>query len=158
MTYDVRELPAQTVISIRERVRPAEIPAFIGRSFGDLFHHVRLLSITVVGEPFAIYHSFGADAIDAEIGLPVAGPIEASGRIATREMPPTTVVETIHTGPYEGLAEAYAALDAWILEHGFEVVGPVCERYLNGPGTGVAPSGYKTVIAMPIARVPVTAS
>ncbi len=158
MTYDVRELPAQTIISIRERVMPADLPAFIGRSFGDLFRHVRLLSITVAGEPFAIYHSFGADAIDAEIGLPVVGPVEASGRIATRDLPPTTVVETVHAGPYEGLAATYAALDGWIAEHGFEADGPVRERYLDGPGTGVAPSEYRTIIAMPIAQVPVPAS
>ena len=158
MTYDVRELPAQTIISIRERVMPAELPSFIGRSFGDLFRHVRLLSIMVVGEPFAIYHSFGVDAIDAEIGLPILGPIEASGRIATREMPSMTVAETIHPGPYEGLAEAYTALGGWIADHGFETDGPVCERYLDGPGTGAAPSAYRTIISMPIARVPVPAS
>ena len=155
MTYDIREIPEQTIISIRERVTPADLPSFIGRSFGDLFRHVRLLSISVVGEPFAMYHSFGADAIDAEIGLPVAGPVEASGRVATRDLPPSTVVETVHSGPYEGLTQAYAALDTWISEHGFEVVGPVTERYLDGPGTGVAPSAYRTVIAMPIAQVPV---
>ena len=155
MTYDIREIPEQTIISIRERVMPADLPSFIGRSFGDLFRHVRLLAITVVGEPFAMYHSFGADAIDAEIGLPVAGPVEASGRIATRELPASSVVETVHSGPYEGLAQAYVALDTWIAEHGFEVAGPVAERYLDGPGTGVAPSSYRTVIAMPIARVPV---
>ncbi len=160
MRYDIetRELPEQTIISVREEVPPADLPAFIGRSFGDLFGHVRLLSITVAGEPFAIYHAFGADAIDAEIGLPVAGHVEATGRITTRELPAMTVAETLHVGPYEELGGAYAALEAWIGDHGFEAVGPVRERYLAGPGTGVAPAAYRTMVALPIARVPVLAS
>jgi len=159
MTYDIetRELPGQTVISIREQVPPADLLAFIGRSFGDLFGHVRLLAIAVAGEPFAIYHSFGADAIDAEIGLPIHGHVEAAGRISTRELPPVTVAETVHAGPYEGLADAYAELTQWIEANGFEVVGPVRERYLDGPGSEVAPSAYRTIIAMPILRVPVLA-
>lgn len=159
MTYDIatRELPGQTIISIREQVPPADLPAFIGRSFGDLFGHVRLLAIPVAGEPFAIYHTFGADAIDAEIGLPIHGHVEAAGRIATRELPPVTVAETIHAGPYEGLADAYAELTRWIEANGFEVVGPVRERYLDGPGTDVAPSAYRTIIAMPIVAVPTPA-
>lgn len=160
MTYDIetRELPEQTIISIREQVPPADLPSFVGRSFGDLTGHVRLLSIAVTGEPFALYHTFGADAIDVEIGLPVAGHVEASGRIATRELPAMTVAETLHAGPYEELGGAYAALEAWIGDHGFETVGPVRERYLDGPGTGVVPSAYRTMISMPIARVPVLMS
>jgi effector-binding domain-containing protein len=157
MTYDIetRELPGQTAISIREQIRPADLPAFIGRSFADLIGHARLLAIPVAGEPFAIYHSFGADAIDVEIGLPIHGPVEATGRISTREMPPVTVAETVHAGPYEGLADAYAALAQWIEANGFEVVGPIRELYLDGPGSDVPPSAYRTIIAMPILRIPV---
>lgn len=160
MRYDIetRELPEQTIISIRDQVPPADLPSFIGRSFDDLTGHVRLLSIPVVGEPFAIYHSFGPDAIDAEIGLPVGGHVEATGRITTREMAAMTAAETLHVGPYEELGGAYAALEAWIGDHGFQTIGPVRERYLEGPGMSVAPGAYRTLVSMPIARVPVLAS
>lgn len=160
MTYDIetRELPEQTILSIRDLVPPVGLPTFIGRSFEDLFGHIRLLSVAVTGEPFAIYHSFGADAIDAEIGLPVADGVIATGRISTRVLPATTVAETVHAGPYEGLTDAYTALTTWVADQGFEAIGPVRERYLDGPGTGVAPSAYRTIVAIPIALAPVVMS
>jgi effector-binding domain-containing protein len=160
MTYDMetRELSAQTVISIREQVPQVDLPSFIGRSFGQLLGHVRLLSIPVMGEPFAIYHAFGIDAVDAEVGLPISGHVEATGRITTRLLPAMTVAETLHVGPYGELGGAYAALEAWIGDHGWTTVGPVSERYLVGPGPAVAPSGYRTMVSLAVARVPVLAS
>ena len=70
-------------------------------------------------------------------------------------LPGGTVAEVLHVGPYEELATAHAALAAWIERNGFEAVGPVRERYLNGPADGVPATAYRTIIEMPIAEAPV---
>jgi effector-binding domain-containing protein len=157
MTFEIErhEVPAQLVLSIRDRVPSTELPAFLGRSFGELFGHVRVLSIEVTGEPFVIYHAYGPDALDAEVCLPVAGEVAASGRISTRELPETTVAVLTFVGPYERLGEAYRALDAWAVDHAFRAAGPVRERYVAGPGSGVGPADYRTIVEMPIEPVAV---
>lgn len=44
------------------------------------------------------------------------------------------------------MAPAYDAVNAWIVEHGYQPTGVVYEYYLNGP-QDTPPSGYKTRIA-----------
>lgn len=56
----------------------------------------------------------------------------------------------LHVGPYEDLGAAYAALEDWIRQRGYEIAGPFQERYLNGPGDGVTPSDYRTVVEIPV--------
>jgi effector-binding domain-containing protein len=153
-----REVPEQPIISIRERIGPSEISSFLGRSFADLYGHVGLLGVAPSGHPFVIYHEFGTEAIDAEVCVPLAHEIRASGRIESRILEPATVAQTLHVGPYDELHVAYGALNVWIRDHDFEVAGPVRERYLNGPDTVRSPSGYRTEIEMPIVpvRIPAT--
>jgi effector-binding domain-containing protein len=81
--------------------------------------------------------------------------VSAAGRIQDRVLPAMTVATTLHIGPYEEFGHAYAALTDWIDLHHAETAGPVRERYLNGPGDGVAPAEYRTEVEMPIVAPPV---
>lgn len=144
------DLPAQPIVSIRERHPQAELPTFLGSAFGDLFGRLGQLGVEPVGAPFVIYHAFGADAIDAEVCVPVGGPVTVSGRAQARVQPAMTVARTLHVGPYEALEAAYAAVDAWIAGHGFDPAGPMQERYLNGPGDAASPADYRTELEVPI--------
>ena len=147
----VRDLPEQPIVSIRERHSQAQIPEFLGSAFGDLFGHLKLLGVEPAGAPFVIYHDFGPDAIDAEVCVPVSGSVTASGRTQTRVLPAMTVAHTLHVGPYEALEAAYIAVNAWITRQGFQAVGPMQERYLNGPGDVASPADYQTELEVPIA-------
>jgi effector-binding domain-containing protein len=157
MDYDIttRELPAQPIVSIRERRPTEEIGALLGRSFGDLFRRLALLGAAPMGPPFVIYHEFAADGIDAEVCVPVGSLVAASGHIQARTLPEMTVASTLHVGPYEECDAAYAALNEWISRTGHEAAGPLLERYLNGPGDVTSPAEYRTQVEVPIAPVAV---
>lgn len=143
-------LDPQPILSIRERRRQDDLPAFLQAAFRKLLGRLRLLGVTPSGPPFVIYHEFGTQGIDAEVSVPIGEPIAAAGTMVSRVAPAVTVARTVHLGPYEKLGEAYKALWNWIRSHGFEVAGPVQERYLNGPGEGVASNEYRTEIELPI--------
>jgi effector-binding domain-containing protein len=148
--FVVRELAPQSIISIRDRHRESELPAFLGWAFGDLFSHLEVLGVDPAGPPFVIYHAFGPGGIDAEVCVPVTQPVSVSGRSESRELPAMTVAQTLHVGPYEDLEAAYTAINDWIAKEGFEPAGPVQERYLNGPGDAALPADYRTEIEIPI--------
>ena len=148
----------QAIVSIRDRRPPDDLPAFIQAAFPEVLGELRRLGIDPTGAPFVLYHEFGSEGIDAEVSVPVAEPIVTSGHVQSRVLPAMTVARTLHVGPYEQLADAYATLSAWVDEHGFVVAGPVLERYLNGPGDRVASTEYRTEIDMPIVPVAVAAS
>ena len=82
--------------------------------------------------------------------MPVPQAVAPERRIQSRTLPAMTVARTLHVGRYEDLGAAYGAVSAWVTRHGFEGAGPLQERYLDGPGDGSAPSGYRTEIEMPI--------
>jgi effector-binding domain-containing protein len=145
-----RELARQPIVSIRDRRRQADIPGFLGEAFGELFGRLELLGVKPAGHPFVIYHEFGADGIDAEVCVPVAGSVAAAGRIQARLLPAMSVANTMLVGRYEDLGAAYGALTEWVLRNGLEPAGPVQERYLNGPGDLVPPSEYRTEVEVPV--------
>jgi effector-binding domain-containing protein len=152
MAYQIttRTDPAQPIVSIRERLPRDGIPAFLGRSFGELFGRLGRLGAAPMGPPFVIYHEFGTDEIDAEVCVPVSGTIAASEHIQARTLPPMTVASTLHVGPYEDCAAAYDALTEWLRTTGHDAAGPMIERYLNGPGDVASPAEYRTEVDLPI--------
>ncbi|MGZ8515150.1 MAG: GyrI-like domain-containing protein [Candidatus Limnocylindrales bacterium] len=145
-----RELPQQPIVSIRDRCAQGDIPGFVGTAFGELFGRLGLLGVEPAGPPFVIYHEFGPDGVDAEVSVPIAQAVSATGRIKARVLPAVTVAGTLHVGPYDDLGAAYAALTEWIRSNGFEATGPFQERYLNGPGDQVSPAEYRTEVEIPI--------
>jgi effector-binding domain-containing protein len=147
----------QAIVSIRDRCKQQDLPGFLQAAFPELLSRLRLIGVTPSGPPFVIYHEFGSQGIEAEVSVPIGERIPAAGRIESRVLPAMTVARTVHLGPYENLGDAYTALWSWIRKHGFEVAGPVQERYLNGPGNRVASSEYRTEIEMPIVPVVVAA-
>jgi len=160
MVYEmsVIEVPQVRVLAIRGQRPPDDLPAFLQGCFHDLYAHLGLLGVAPAGPPFVLYHAFGPDGIDAEVCAPIRVPVEATGRLATRIVPAATVVRTLHVGPYEAIAGAYAAQTRWVEEHGYQVDGPVRERYITGPGGQAGPGDpetYRTEIDTPIMRVTV---
>lgn len=145
-----RESGPQPIVSMRDRRPTRELPAFLGESFGQLFGRLGLLGVVPAGPPFVIYHEFGPDDIDAEVCVPVAQAVTATGKVRSRIVPAATVVQTLHVGRYEDLKAAYAALTDWISRNEFEAAGPVQERYLNAPGDQVSPEEYRTEVEIPI--------
>ena len=140
----------QAIVSIRDRCRQEEIPDFLKAAFPELFGRLGYLEVSPTGPPFVIYHVFGPEGIDAEVALPIAEAVPAEGRVESRVLPEMTVARTLHVGPYEELEAAYSAVSAWIVGHRFTSVGPLRERYLNGPGDVAASTEYRTEIEVPI--------
>lgn len=55
-----------------------------------------------------------------------------------------------HVGPYDTLAETYAALMGWIGEQGRTVAGPMWEVYWTDPGTEPDPARWRTEVIIPV--------
>jgi effector-binding domain-containing protein len=155
-SFSILDTAPQPIVSIRERHATGELPAFIARTFGSLFQRLGEIGSAPAGPPFVIYHEFTPDTIDAEVCVPVGRVLPGFDAFASRVLPASIVVRTVHVGPYDELGAAYEAMTDWIRTHGAETAGPVRERYLNGPGDGVRPAAYRTEVEMPIVRARVS--
>jgi effector-binding domain-containing protein len=159
MGYEVttHEVPDEALLSIRGSMTMAELPGFIGQSYAKLYGRLGELGDSSCGPPFVIYHAFGPGQVDAEVCVPLAAVVTASGEMTSRVLPGASVARTVHLGSYDSLGAAYTELYEWIGDRGFEVVGVARERYLNEPGPDVPPADYITEIDVPIAPAKVPA-
>jgi effector-binding domain-containing protein len=133
MPYDiaVRRLEPQHTAVIRATCAWSEIPATLGAAFGEIFPCVAQ-SGAVPGMPFARYTPHG-DTVDVEAGAIVSQPIPPAGRVVPGQLPGGDAAVTLHVGPYEGVAAAYEAVQAWLTEHKRVAAGDPWELYLTPP-------------------------
>ena len=56
---------------------------------------------------------------------------------------------TVHTGSYDGLGDAHAALEQFLGAEGAQASGPAREIYLTDPGEVPNPDDWKTQVIRP---------
>jgi effector-binding domain-containing protein len=133
--------------------------AQMAEGMGALYAWVEHYGLVPTGMPAAIYLTVPSVTPEAEaeweIWAPIAG---GAGDTApddqgfgVKRIEAETVASAIHKGPYEELAEAYAALVTWVAEQGYQIVGPPREFYHSDPAE-VPPEEYLTEIQLPVAR------
>lgn len=86
--------------------------------------------------------------IDVAVGF-TGDPATLPAPLRHQELPEGPVIETMHTGPYETVGLAHAAIHAWAQQHGHRAAGPLREIYVNDPATTPA-AALLTRVLMPI--------
>lgn len=135
LTFDVQivMLEPQPAAVVRARVAVDELPAFLGSAFGEVIRTLTEQGLTPAGPPFGRYTPVEG-GFDVEAGFPATGPVAEAGRIVASELPGGNAAQTMYRGDYSGVGAAYAAVSAWVQEHGYVATGPPWECYLDGPG------------------------
>lgn len=100
--------------------------------------------IAITGPMFSYHHRRPSDTFDFEIGFPVAQAIRPEGRVINSKLPAVKVVRSVYQGPYDGLAQAWAAVQDWVREKGHGETGKFWESYLNNPDEVKDPKDYRT--------------
>jgi effector-binding domain-containing protein len=84
-------------------------------------------------------------------GSPAGVPTEDVAGEARRDvLPGGPAATTIHTGPYDQLGGAYAALEKWMATEGFAPAGPPWESYITDPAEHPDPKDWQTEVLWPI--------
>lgn len=90
------------------------------------------------------------DALDVEIGFPVAPDVEGDGEVSIRVCPAARAAVLEHRGPHAGLPAVFEPLHGWILEHELDPGAPVREIYVTSPADTADESAYVTRICWPL--------
>lgn len=132
--YDVvlRAIPAQRVASIRGRVGPQ--PPTVTDLFEELEAYVASHGARAPRPPLMLRHDdeHRDDRQDVEVLIPVDRPLPPSGHIRVRQLSAEpNMACTVHTGHYDTLDRAFAALLNWIERNDYLISGPAREAYLR---------------------------
>ncbi|MBN1538166.1 MAG: GyrI-like domain-containing protein [Anaerolineales bacterium] len=151
MSYECQliDRPVQPVASIRTRAAVENLPQVLGQAYGAIAQYLGQIGQFPAGEPFAAYYNMDMQDLDLEIGFPVSAKIPGKETIQPGEIPGGKAVVCMHVGPYDKIAAAYEAMDAWMKTNHIEPTGICYEFYLKDPQT-TPPEALETRIVFPV--------
>ena len=121
-----------------------DMPKYINPAIQEIIKVLADQGMQPAGPMFSYHHRRPSDTFDFEIGFPVAKAIQPAGRVMNGKLPAENVVRSVYQGPYEGLTQAWPALQNWVRENGHGEMGRFGECYLNNPNEVKNPSEYRT--------------
>lgn len=154
VNYDVnlKDLPAQPILCIHTRASLETVGPESKAGFGELFGYLAGLGVPPAGPCYLAYPDpeFNEDDFGLDICVPVAADVRPHGRMRRLEHPAVRVAFTLHIGPYDGLHQAYQAVNTWVQQHNLEQDGPTLEIYHASPGDTSDPAQFRTEAAIPV--------
>ena len=149
-TPEIIQTTAQTAAVIHLTVPRNEMMKVFGPAVGELMAALTAQGVEPVGAVFAHHLKMSPDTFDFELGVKVAVPVKATGRVKPGELPATKVARTIYSGPYEGLPSAWGEFDAWIKANSHEKTECLWELYSIGPQSTPDPANWRTELNRPL--------
>jgi len=149
---------AQHYAAIPATVAMSRISAAVDEAFPELFGWLAGQGIAPAGPPLIRYLVIDMQGeLQIELGVPVAAPITASGRVQPGVLPEGRYAVLRHTGPYDGLMASNAALLQWAQGKGIafdtwetpegEAWRGRAEHYLTDPSQEPDPAKFETDVA-----------
>lgn len=150
----ITQRAAQSYVAIPVTVRMQDFAAAIDRGFPELFAWLTDHSLAPTGPPFIRYLRVDMNGeLAVELAAPVDGTASVNERVRGGMLPAGRYVTLLHTGPYEDLVQANAAVQQWASERGLDWAmdgetwrGRV-EHYLTDPAHEPDPSRRQTEVA-----------
>lgn len=154
MNYNcqIDDKPSQPTLGVRTRTAVENLPAVVGDAYGAVIQHLTARGEAPAGPPFAIYYNMDMQDLDIEAGFLVARALPGEGSVQPGLIPGGLRATVLHSGPYEGLGEAYQALTEFIQVEGYKPTGVAYEFYLKSP-MEFPPEELETLIMFPIDQI-----
>ncbi|MDB5796104.1 MAG: transcriptional regulator, effector-binding domain/component [Paucimonas sp.] len=141
---------AQATAVIRLTIPRDQIRLTMQPAISELMSTLAAQGIAPAGPRFSHHLRMDPDGFDFEVGVPVATPVSAAGRVQPGQLPATRVARTVYSGPYEKLGEAWGEFIAWIKSEGYVMGEDLWESYVSGPEDGADPMGWRTELNRPL--------
>ena len=146
------QVAAKTAAVIPIRIPRAEIQQVMGPGIRELLAVVAAQGLTPTGPVFSHHFRLEPEVFDFEIGVPVAKPVRAAGRVRPGKLPGAIVARATYRGGYEGLGAAWGEFDSWLQSEGHTPALDLWECYTEGPESGPDPAAWRTDLYRPLIR------
>ena len=147
---DYTTAQAMRCVTIRKNIAVDEMGTVHAELYGKIMKYLTKNNVEMAGMPMAIYHSYSADMIDIECGIPVTAEVMPTDEINVIDMPTQSVVRFMHMGDYANLPTTYEQAEAWMAENGIDANGAPWEVYVTDPEVETDVTKWKTEVYFPV--------
>lgn len=148
---EIREIPEQQVVGIRERAQEGQLSTLIPRAIGEVEAYLEEVGVEPAGLPFTVCPFADEDGMaDIAVAWPVTDRVEGRGRIESWTLPGGRALWFEHRGPYQHLTGSYRLLEQVIAENNLTPTSDPREVYVTDPEEVSEPADYVTEIVWPI--------
>jgi AraC family transcriptional regulator len=124
------------------------LPGWLASAFHTVTDYLNRTHAEPAGPPFARF-TFLNDVVAVEAGFPVSQEIAGANPVEPSALPDGPAAVTTHTGRYEDLDSAYAAIRNWLDAHHYAAAGPHWEVYHTDPNVEPDPTRWRTDVVQP---------
>jgi AraC family transcriptional regulator len=149
LSIERRELEAQPILFTQLRAARHELSQAIGTGVGKVYMYAQQAGIALAGHPFTRYLSPGPGLLTIDVGFRIATAATGQGDVEAGQLQGGLAVVAIHGGPYDQLAETYAAAERWMEENDLQPAGTPWEWYVTDPAEHPDPSDWRTEVYWP---------
>ena len=149
-TPQIVRAEAEPAAVIRLTVPRNKMGKVFGPAVSELMRELAAQGLEPVGAVFEHHLTMRPDTFDFELGVRVAAPVKAAGRVKPGQLPAAKVARTVYSGPYDGLPGAWDAFVAWMKANGHEQAGNLWQVYSVGPQTTPDPANWRTELNRPL--------
>ena len=150
-TPEIVQTSVQEAAVIRLTIPRSEMMNQFGPAVGELMAALGAQGMEPVGAVFAHHLKMTADTFDFELGVKIAAPVKATGRVQPGQLPAAKVARAVYSGPYEGLPSAWGEFNRWMKANGHEQAEDLWELYSVGPQSTPDPASWRTELNRPLA-------
>ena len=113
-------------------------------------------NISPGGAMIGVYYSdpqtVAPEDMEWEIGFPCSAQVSPLKPLEKKIWTFELVASAIHMGPYEKAGETYIKIFEWIEANGYEMVGPMLEKYLSMPSADADPAELRAELWVPVQK------
>lgn len=156
LSIERRELTERPVLFVHLQAARHELSGAIAEGAGKAYAHAQATGLAIAGHPFTRYLSAGPGLMEIEVGLPLdaaaATVATTAGDVQAGVLPGGAAVVAVHAGPYDQLAETYAAMERWMGGNGLRPAGAPWEWYVTDPAEHPDVADWRTEVYWPASR------
>lgn len=155
MNYDITIKQTDDVhtLFISRRCDAENLAAVLTEILPAVYGYAMGKGLPMSGPPFMQIVEQSAAFITLKGGVPLAAPFEVADNeqaIEAGVLPGGKTATTIHTGLYDGLSDAQAAMERWVDAEGHTARAPMWFVYLTDPAEVPNPEEWQTQVLCPI--------
>lgn len=129
----LEEFKGGHALSIRGTINAADLSATLGQRYAQMLEYIKSKGLTMMGHPFAVYHTWDGKTTDLEACLWIDKADKGAGSIKGMQVPSGRVVVADYYGPYAGSEAAHYALDEWAKKNNTKLAMAPWEEYITDP-------------------------